>query len=136
MDRYTNIHMETKSKYFNFVSVCVFVCLSTVISSIFGKSSHFPFPYFVLFVLRYFPFHVVSLCIFSLNSCLCLFQSSSKLRNKLYKICGTINSYYVIGIIYIKISVLMAAISSYPCVEKKYAESITTYNNNHKIVIN
>ena len=29
--------------------VCVvFVCLSTVISSIFGKSSHFPFPYFVL----------------------------------------------------------------------------------------
>ena len=47
------------SKYFNFVSVCVFVCLSSVISSIFGKSFHFPFPYFVLFVLRYFPFHVV-----------------------------------------------------------------------------
>ena len=35
------------SKYFDFVSLCVFVCLSTVISSIFGKSSHFPFPYFV-----------------------------------------------------------------------------------------
>ena len=35
------------SKYFNFVSVCVFVCLSTVISSIFGKSSHFHFPYFL-----------------------------------------------------------------------------------------
>ena len=32
---------------------------STVNSSIFGKSSHFPFPYFVLFVLQYFPFHVV-----------------------------------------------------------------------------
>ena len=31
----------------------------TMISSIFGKSSHFPFHYFVLFVLRYFPFHVV-----------------------------------------------------------------------------
>ena len=39
------------------------VCLSTVISSIFGKSSHFPFPYFVLFVLWYFPFQVVRLCI-------------------------------------------------------------------------
>ena len=36
------------SKYFNFVSVCVFVCLSTVNSSILSKSSHFPFPYFVL----------------------------------------------------------------------------------------
>ena len=36
------------------VCVCVCMCLSTVISSIFGKSSHFPFPYFVLFVLRYF----------------------------------------------------------------------------------
>ena len=42
------------SKYFDFISVCVFVCLPTVISSIFGKSSHFPFPYFVLFELRYF----------------------------------------------------------------------------------
>ena len=31
----------------------------TVTSSIFGKSFHFPFPYFVLFVLRYFPFHMV-----------------------------------------------------------------------------
>jgi len=39
----------------------VFVCLSTAISSIFGKSFYFPFPYFVLFVLRYFPFHVVYL---------------------------------------------------------------------------
>jgi hypothetical protein len=47
------------SKYFNFISVCVFMCLSTVNSSIFGKSSHFSFPYFVLFVLQYFPFHVV-----------------------------------------------------------------------------
>ena len=28
-------------------------------SSIFGKNFHIPFPYFVLFVLRYFPFHVV-----------------------------------------------------------------------------
>ena len=45
-------------KYFDFVSVCVFVCLSTVISSIFGKSSHFPFSYFVLFILWYFPFHI------------------------------------------------------------------------------
>ena len=39
------------SKYFDFVSVCVFVCLFTMNSSIFGKSSHFPFPYFVLFWL-------------------------------------------------------------------------------------
>ena len=55
----TNTHMETKSKYyFDFISMCVFVCLSAVNSSIFGKSSHFPFPYFVLLVLRYFPFHV------------------------------------------------------------------------------
>ena len=46
------------SNSFDFVSVCLFVCLSTVISSIFGKSSHFPVPYFVLFILRYFPFHV------------------------------------------------------------------------------
>ena len=30
-----------------------------VISSIFGKSYHFPFPYFALFILQYFPFHVV-----------------------------------------------------------------------------
>ena len=34
-------------KYFDFVSVCMFVCLSTMISSIFDKSSHFPFAYFV-----------------------------------------------------------------------------------------
>ena len=53
VDRHTNTHMETKSKYFNFVSVCVFVCLSTMISSIFGKSSHCPFPYVVLFVLSF-----------------------------------------------------------------------------------
>ena len=31
----------------------------TVISSISGKSFHFPFPCFVIFVLRYFPFHVI-----------------------------------------------------------------------------
>ena len=31
------------SKYFDFVSICVFMCLS----SIFGKRFHFPFPYFV-----------------------------------------------------------------------------------------
>ena len=34
----------------------------TVISSIFGKNFHFPFPYFVLFVLRHFPFHMVHIC--------------------------------------------------------------------------
>ena len=28
--------------------MCVFVCVSTVLSSVFGKSSHFPFPYFML----------------------------------------------------------------------------------------
>ena len=32
---------------------------STMMSSIFVKSFHFPFPNFVLFVLWYFPFHVV-----------------------------------------------------------------------------
>ena len=36
---------------------CVCMSFPMVISSIFVKS--FPFPYFVLFVLRYFPFHVV-----------------------------------------------------------------------------
>ena len=37
-----------------------FLCVySSVISSISGKSFHFPFPYFVIFILRYFPFHVV-----------------------------------------------------------------------------
>ena len=42
------------------LSFCVFACaFPTVISSIFGKSFHFPFPYFVLFVFRYLPFHVV-----------------------------------------------------------------------------
>ena len=42
------------------LSFHVFVCACpTVISSIFGKSFHFPFVYFVLFVLQYFPFHVV-----------------------------------------------------------------------------
>ena len=38
----------------------VFTCpFPPVISSIFGKSFPFPFSYFVLFVLCYFPFHVV-----------------------------------------------------------------------------
>ena len=38
----------------------VFSCACpTVISSISGKSFHFPFPHFVIFVLQYFPFHVV-----------------------------------------------------------------------------
>ena len=41
-----NSYQKLKT-YFNFVSVCVFVCLSTVISSIFGKSFHFPVSYFV-----------------------------------------------------------------------------------------
>ena len=42
------------------LSFCVFACACpTVISSMFGKSFHFPFPYFVLFVLWYFNFHVV-----------------------------------------------------------------------------
>ena len=41
------------------LSFRVFACVfPRVISSIFP----FPFPYFVLFVLRYFPFHVVWLC--------------------------------------------------------------------------
>ena len=39
------------SKYFDFVSMRVFMCLSTVISSIFGKSFHFPFPYFVIVIM-------------------------------------------------------------------------------------
>ena len=39
----------------------MFACaFPTVIPSIFGKSFPFPFPYFVLFVLRYFPFHMVN----------------------------------------------------------------------------
>ena len=39
----------------------VFSCACpTVITSISGKSLHFPFPYFVIFVLRCFPFHMVS----------------------------------------------------------------------------
>jgi hypothetical protein len=38
----------------------VFVCAFPLeISSIFGKSFPFPFPYFDLFILWYFPFHVV-----------------------------------------------------------------------------
>ena len=38
----------------------VFSCACpTVISSISGTSFHFPLSYFVLFVLQYFPFHVV-----------------------------------------------------------------------------
>ena len=41
-----------------------FRVFSSVISSISGKSFHFPFPYFVIFVLRYFPFHVVIICLF------------------------------------------------------------------------
>ena len=42
------------------LSFCVFACaFPKVISSIFGKSFSFPFPYFVLFVLQYFPFHMV-----------------------------------------------------------------------------
>ena len=42
------------------LSFRMFLCACpSVISSIFGKSFHFPFPYFVLFVLRYFPFHMV-----------------------------------------------------------------------------
>jgi hypothetical protein len=42
------------------LSFCVFLCACpTAIFLILGKSFHFPFPYFVLFVLQYFPFHVV-----------------------------------------------------------------------------
>ena len=38
----------------------VFVCACPLlISSIPGKSFYFPFPYFVIFVLQYFPFHMV-----------------------------------------------------------------------------
>ena len=44
------------SKYFKQVSVCVVCAFPLEISPIFGKS--FPFLYFVLSVLRYFPFHV------------------------------------------------------------------------------
>ena len=41
-------------------SFSVFSCASpSVISSISGRSFHFPFPYFVIFVVWYFPFHVV-----------------------------------------------------------------------------
>ena len=43
----------------------LFVCdCPSVISSIPGKSFHFPFPLFVIFVLRYFPFHVVYIYIY------------------------------------------------------------------------
>ena len=46
------------------LSFRVFACaFPTEISSIFGKIFHFPFPYFVLFVLQYYPFHVVNLFI-------------------------------------------------------------------------
>jgi hypothetical protein len=42
------------------LSFCAFACaLPTVISSILGKSFPFPFPYFELFVLQYFPFFVI-----------------------------------------------------------------------------
>ena len=44
------------SQYSFHVFLCVY---PTVISSISGRSFHFPFPYFVIFVLWYFPFHVV-----------------------------------------------------------------------------
>ena len=48
-----------RKKIFRF-SLPVFTCAClTVISSTFDKSFHFPLPYFVLSVLRYFPFHVV-----------------------------------------------------------------------------
>ena len=41
------------------LSFHVFTCaFPTVVSAIFGKSFPFPFLYFVLFILRYFPFHV------------------------------------------------------------------------------
>ena len=44
------------------LSFRVFTCACpTVTSSIFGKNFHFPFPYFVLFVVWYFPFHMVCL---------------------------------------------------------------------------
>ena len=49
--------------------VFLYAC-PTVISSIFGKSFHFPFPYFVLFILRYFPFHMVHLEIYSFEEVL------------------------------------------------------------------
>ena len=44
------------SKYFEYVFVYAF---PPEVSSIFGKSFIFPFPYYVLFLLRYFTFHVV-----------------------------------------------------------------------------
>jgi hypothetical protein len=49
----------------------VFSCACpTVISSISGRSFHFSFPYFVIFVVQYFPFHVVCLSIDILKKCL------------------------------------------------------------------
>ena len=65
------------SKYFDFV----FVCLSTVISSIFGKSFHFLFPYFVLFILLYFPFHVVYCWGYFVKYCIIYFIQFWKIRN-------------------------------------------------------
>ena len=55
----TEIWQPCQSKYLDSVSVCLCLPVPFVISSIPGKSFHFPFPYFVIFVLRYFPFHVV-----------------------------------------------------------------------------
>ena len=61
--RWTGTRTYTRKQNQNILILfpCVFVCLSTVNSSIFGKNSHFPFLYFVLFVLWYFCFHVVYL---------------------------------------------------------------------------
>jgi hypothetical protein len=65
------------------ISFCVFVCAFPLeISSTFCKS--FPFPYFVLSVLWYFPFHVVY-NFFSLFVTLTLFWNLHFFRYILFK---------------------------------------------------
>ena len=51
--------LRSSVEIFRYSSRMFFCACPTVISSISSKSFHFPFLYFVLFVLRYFPFHVV-----------------------------------------------------------------------------
>ena len=64
----------------------VFMCACPMmISSIFGKSFHFPFPYFMLSVLLYFPFSVVCYKILIVSVLLPIKQCST--YNKFYFNC-------------------------------------------------
>ena len=92
------IHYQLIFRYSFRVSSCA---CPTVISSIFGKSFHFPLPYFVIFILRYFPFHVVHYQLINLAT---LLNTIQDLKNKINKKKVQCQKCYYSNIVWIHLS--------------------------------